>query len=76
MKNFLTQWETEEEKRKISGSMPLIDKKLAELEDDAKYASLPKLIKLVKKSSNFTKIGKEKSHYPISPSLASFIGLV
>ena len=60
MKNLLTQWETEKKNQKTSGNVPIIDKKhsgnvllinrkLAKLEDDAKYTSLPKLTKLMKK---------------------------
>ena len=87
MKNLLTQWETEEENRKISGDMPLIDskhngnmllinRKLVELENDAEYASFPKLIKLVKKPFNLIKTGKEESHYPISYFLTCLVELV
>ena len=52
--------------------MPLINKVLAELEDDAEYAYLPKLTELVKKPSNLTKIRKEKLYCSISHSLAHF----
>ena len=45
---------------KPSGDVLLIDRKLVELEDDAEYASLPKLTKLMKKPSNLTRTGKEK----------------
>ena len=87
MKNLLIQWENEKENRKIGGSIPLIDKipngnlllidrKLAELEDNTEYTSLPKLKELVKKPSNLTRIGKKKPHYPISHSLAYFIELI
>ena len=47
--------------------------KFTELEDDAEYASLLKLTELVKKSSNLIRIGKEKSHRPISHSLTYFV---
>ena len=58
MKNSLTQKETEEENRKsgsgvplinkeLDGNVLLIDKELAEFEDDVECASLPKLKKLV-----------------------------
>ena len=59
--------------REHNGNMLLIDRKLAELEEDAECASLPKLTKLMKKSSNLTKIVKKKSHCPISHSLACFV---
>ena len=56
--------------------MLLIDRELAELEDDAECASFLKLTKLVKKSSNLTKTGEKKPHCPISHFLACFIKLV
>ena len=59
--------------RKCSSNMLLINRKLAKLENDAEYASLPKLIKLVKKPSNLTRIRKEKSYCLISYSLTYFI---
>ena len=58
---------------KQSGNVLFIDRKLAELEDDAEYASFPKLTKLVKKHSNLTRTGKKKLHRPISHSLAHFV---
>ena len=104
MKNLLIQWKTEEENQKIAGSVPpidrtpncsvlfidrapnggvlLIDRELAELEDNAEYASLPKLtelvklsklIELVKKPSSLARTGKEKPNCPISYSLACFV---
>ena len=84
MKNFLIQGEIKEENRKIDGNVLLIDrkcnsnilrinKKFAELLDQAKYASLLKLIELVKKLSNLTKTRKEKPHCLISHSLIYFI---
>ena len=51
---------------KHSGDMLLIDRKLAELKDDAKYASFPKLTELVKKLFNLTRTGKKKPYCPIS----------
>ena len=71
MKNLLTQWETEEENqttggdvllidREHRGNMLLINRKLAELEDDAECASLPKFTELMKKPPNLTRTGKEK----------------
>ena len=92
MKNLLTQWETEEENQKIGGGvLPIdrtsnggvlfIDAKLAELEDDAECAFLPKLTELVKllkltelvkKPSNLTRTEKEKPIHSISYSLACF----
>ena len=75
MKNLLTQWKTEEKNQKTGGDVPLINRKLAELEDnaecaflpkltelenDAEYASFPKFIELVKKPSNLTRTRKVK----------------
>ena len=71
MKNILTQFETEKKNQNIGDSVPpidrasnghmlFIDRALAELEDDAECASLPKLIELVKKSFSLTRTGKEK----------------
>ena len=57
---------------KHNGNVLLIDRKLAELKDDAECASFPKLTKLVKKTSNLTRTGKKKPHRPISHSLACF----
>ena len=62
--------------RKLNGNVLLIDREFAELEDNAKYTPLPKLIKLVKKPSNLTKIEKKKPHCPKSHFLACFIELV
>ena len=76
MKNLLTQWETEEENRKIGGGVPLISRKLVKLEDDVECASLPKLIKFVKKPFNLTKIEKKKLHCPISYFLACFVEFI
>ena len=45
---------------KHSGDLLLIERELAELEDNAEYASLPKLTKLVKKLSNLIRTGKKK----------------
>ena len=73
MKNFLIQWETEEKNRKIGGNVLLINRKLAELEYDAKCASLIKLTKLVKKHSNLTKTGKKKPHCLIFYFLTCFV---
>ena len=53
--------------------MLLIDRELRELEDDTKCAFLLKLTKLVKKSSNLTRIGKKKLHCPISHSFTNFV---
>ena len=75
-----------EENRKIDGNLPLIDREyngnmllidreLEELKDDAEYVFLSKLTELVKKSSNLTRIGKEKPHCRIFYSLAYFIEL-
>ena len=73
---------------KQSGDVVLINKRLAELEDDAEFASfpklkelennaeytsLPKLTELVKKHFNLTRTEKEKSHRPISHFLACII---
>ena len=57
----------------LGGNMLLIDKKLAKLEDDTKCVSLSKFTELVKKPSNLTRIGKEKSYCLISHSLACFV---
>ena len=62
--------------REISGNVLLLDRKLAELKDDAECAFLPKLTKLMKKASNLTRIGKKKPHYLISHFLACFDELV
>ena len=43
MKNLLTQWETKEKNQKTDGGVMLIDGELAELKDDVKYKSLPKV---------------------------------
>ena len=59
--------------RKCNGNMLLINRKLAELEDDAKYAFLQKLIKFVKKLSKLIKTGKKKSYCLISHSLTCFV---
>ena len=56
-----------------SGNILLIDRKLVKLEDDAECTSLPKLIELVKKLSNLTKVEKKKPHHLILYSLACFI---
>ena len=61
---------------KYSGDVLFIERKLAELKDDSKYTSLPKLIELVKKPSNLTKTEKKKPHCPIFYSLAYFIDLL
>ena len=53
--------------------MLLIDRKLTKLENNAEYASLLKLTKLVKKLSNLTRIRKKKPHCPISYLLACFV---
>ena len=53
--------------------MPFINRELAELEDDAKCASLSKLVELVKKSSNLIRTRKEKLHCPIAHSMAYFV---
>ena len=53
--------------------MLLIDRKLAKLKYDAKYASLPKVTKFVKKPFNLTRTRKEKPHCSISYSLVCFI---
>ena len=59
--------------KKLGGDVLLIDRKLAKLEDDAKYIFFSKFIELVKKPSNLTKTGKKKPHYPISHFLACFV---
>ena len=53
--------------------MPLIDRELAELENNAKCASFPKLTELMQKPFNLTIIKKEKPHYPISHSLTYYV---
>ena len=57
----------------------LINKESIKLEKDTKYAFFLKFTKLVKKSSNLIKIGKEKPHWlrhPISHFFAHFDELV
>ena len=50
MKNFLTQWETEDKNQKIVDNVLLINKVLAKLENDIEYASLSKVYKIGKKT--------------------------
>ena len=76
MKNLLTQWKFEEENWKIGGNVPLIDRELAKLGNDAKCAPFPKLIELIKKLSNLIKTRKKKLYCTISHSLACFIEFV
>ena len=54
----------------------LINRKLANLKNNAKCTSFPKLKKLVKKLSNLTRTRKEKSHCLISHSLAHFVEFI
>ena len=49
MKNFLIQCKSQEENRKFVGNVLLIEKKLVELEDDAKCASLPEAHRISEK---------------------------
>ena len=56
--------------------MLLINRELAKLKNDTKCTFLSKLIKLVKKPSNLTRIGKKKLYCPISHFLAYFVELV
>ena len=58
--------------RECNGDMLLIDRKLAELEDDAEYTSFSKFIKLMKKSFNLIRTEKKKLHRPLSHSLTCF----
>ena len=53
--------------------MLLINKELKKLKDDAKFAFPPKLIELVKKPFNLTRIGKKKPHWQIFHFLTCFI---
>ena len=62
--------------KKLRDSVLFINRELAELKEDTKYAPLLKLTKLVKKSSNLTKTGKEKLYRLITHSLACFIEFV
>ena len=62
--------------RKRIGNVMLIHRKLVELENDAEYTFLLKLIELVKKLFNITRVEKEKPYCPISYSLICFIELV
>ena len=62
--------------RECSGNMLLLDREIAELENDAEYISLPKLTKLMKKSSNPIRTRTKKPHCPISHFLTHFVELV
>ena len=66
MKNLLIQWKIEEENQKTGDNMPLIDRALAELEDDAECVSFPKLTELVKKPFSLTRTGKEKPEHTLN----------
>ena len=52
--------------RELGGGILLIDRKFVELEDNAKYESLPKLTKLMKKSFNLNKTREKKLYRLIS----------
>ena len=56
--------------------MLLINRELAESENNAECTSPPKLTELVKKPSNLIKTGKKKPYCPISHFLSSFVEFV
>ena len=62
--------------REYNSNMLLINRKLAELEDDAEYISFLKLTELVKKTSKQIRTNKEKPYCLISHSLTCFVELV